>query len=176
MFRGPGGALLAIGVLVLAALLAAALDRPPPPVLGAGQASDGDSLRLGEDRVRLLGLDAPELSQDCTRADGQSWPCGRVARDRMAQLLASGPADCRPEDIDQYDRLLAICLVDGRDLGATLVSEGLAVAAGRYWTEEAAARRDRLGIWAGDFDAPRQWRDDHPQARGSWGWLAAIGL
>jgi endonuclease YncB( thermonuclease family) len=163
-------------VLAVAAVIAAALDQPPPPVSGSARASDGDSLRLGQDRIRLLGLDAPELSQDCTRADGSAWSCGRVARDRMAQLLAAGPADCRPEDVDQYDRLLATCLVAARDLGATMVAEGLAVAAGRYWEEEAAARRDRLGIWVGDFEAPRRWRDDHPRPQGAWGWLAAIGL
>jgi endonuclease YncB( thermonuclease family) len=57
-----------------------------------------------------------------------------------------------------------------------MVSEGLAVSSGRYWTEEASARHDRLGIWAGDFDAPRDWRDDHPRPQGAWGWLAAFGL
>ncbi|MBE0582094.1 MAG: thermonuclease family protein [Devosia sp.] len=165
-----------MGVLALAAVVAAALDQPPPPVSGLGRASDGDSFRLGEDRIRLLGLDAPELTQDCTSADGRIWRCGRAARDRMAQLLAAGPADCRPEDMDQYDRLLATCLVAGRDLGATMVAEGLAVASGRYWAEEAAARGDRLGIWAGDFDAPRDWRDDHPRPQGVWGWLATIEL
>lgn len=163
-------------MLAVAAFVAAALDRPPPPVSGSARASDGDSLRLGPDRIRLLGLDAPELSQGCTDAAGSAWSCGRAARDRMAQLLAAGPADCRPEDIDQYDRLLATCLVAGVDLGATMVAEGLAVAAGRYWEEEAAARRDRLGIWAGDFDAPRNWRDDHPRPQGAWGWLAALTL
>ena len=156
--------------------MAAALDQPPPPVSGLGRASDGDSLRLGPDRIRLLGIDAPELTQDCAYADGQLWPCGRAARDRMVQLLAAGPADCRPENVDQYDRLLATCLVVGHDLGATMVAEGLAVASGRYWGEEAAARRDRMGIWAGDFEAPRDWRDDHPRPQGVRGWLAAIGL
>ena len=163
-------------VLAVLAVVAAALDAPPPPVAGMGRASDGDSFRLGEDRIRLLGLDAPELAQACTAADGRTWPCGHAARGRMAELLAAGPADCRPEDIDQYDRLLATCMIDGRDLGAAMVSEGLAVSSGRYWTEEAAARRDRLGIWAGAFDAPREWRDDHPRPQGAWGWLSALGL
>jgi endonuclease YncB( thermonuclease family) len=157
-------------------LVAAALDRPPSPVSGRGRASDGDSFRLGDDRIRLLGLDAPELAQACTNADGRNWPCGRVARDRMADLLAAGPADCRPEDVDQYDRLLATCLVAGRDLGGVMVAEGLAVASGRYWTEEAAARRDRLGIWAGDFAAPRTWRDDHPRPQGISGWLSGLAF
>ena len=163
-------------MLAALAVVAAALDPPPPPVTGLARASDGDSFRLGDDRVRLLGLDAPELRQNCTDADGRTWSCGRAARDRMAALLAAGIADCRPEDIDQYDRLLATCMVAGRDLGATMVAEGLAVSSGRYWTEEAAARRARLGIWAGNFDAPRDWRDDHPRPQGAWGWLSALGL
>lgn len=163
-------------VLAAVAVLAAALDTPPPPVAGQGRAADGDSFRLGDDRIRLLGLDAPELSQSCTDARGSDWPCGRVARDRMAALLAAGPADCRPEDVDQYERLLATCIVAGRDLGGTMVGEGLAVSAGRYWKEEAAAREQRLGIWAGDFDAPRDWRDDHPRPQGALGWLGTFGL
>ena len=158
------------------ALVAAALDRPPPPVSGLARASDGDSFRLGNDRIRLLGLDAPELAQDCTAESGESWPCGRAARARMAELLATGPADCRPEEIDQYGRLLATCSIDGRDLGATLVAEGLAVSSGRYWTEEEAARNARLGIWSGDFAAPRTWRDDHPRPQGISGWLSALGF
>ena len=158
------------------ALVAAALDRPPPPVSGLARASDGDSFRLGDDRIRLLGLDAPELAQDCTADSGQAWPCGRAARARMAELLAAGPADCRPEEVDQYGRLLATCSINGRDIGATMVAEGLAVSSGRYWTEEEAARNARLGIWSGDFAAPRTWRDDHPRAQGISGWLSALGF
>ncbi|MCS6760125.1 MAG: hypothetical protein MO852_15230 [Candidatus Devosia euplotis] len=35
-----------------------------------------------------------------------------------------------------------------------LVGEGLAIAAGDYGTQEAAARKAQLGIWAGNFDRP----------------------
>ena len=94
----------------------------------------------------------------------------------MAQLLAAGPADCRPEDVDQYDRLLATCLVGGRDLGATMVGEGLAISAGRYRAEESTARERGLGVWAGGFDTPRDWRDDHPRPQGISGWLSQLGL
>lgn len=163
-------------ILGAVAVLAAALDSAPAPVSGMARVSDGDSLRLGEDRIRLLGLDAPELSQLCSDADGHQWPCGRVARDRLAALLLTGPADCRPEDVDQYGRLLSTCLVAGRDLAAIMVAEGLAISSGRYGREEAAARQSRLGIWAGDFEAPRSWRDDNPRPSGRWSWLGAIGL
>ena len=41
---------------------------------------DGDTLRLGGERIRLKGMDAPELAQSCTGADGRSWPCGQQAK------------------------------------------------------------------------------------------------
>ena len=173
LFSGTRGAVLAIVVLALAALAAAWLDVPPPPVSGRAQVSDGDSFRLGEDRIRLLGLDAPELSQTCTDAVGASWPCGGVARDRMSDLLKSGTITCKPEENDRYGRLLARCEIRSKDLGATMVAEGLAIASGDYGAEEAAARAARLGIWAGGFTLPRDWRDDHPRPAGllSWLWL-----
>jgi endonuclease YncB( thermonuclease family) len=162
---------IAIIVLGLLALVAALLDPPPPPVSGTARASDGDSFRLGDDRVRLLGLDAPELSQLCAAPDGGQWSCGRVARDRMAALLATGPVACRPEDKDRYNRLLARCTVAGNDLGALMVAEGLAVSSGDYWQQEQAARAGKRGIWAGGFDRPADWRDDHPRPQGILGWL-----
>lgn len=167
--------MLAVIVLGLAALAAAWLDTPPPPVAGLARASDGDSFRLGEARIRLLGLDAPELRQTCTDGAGAAWPCGRAARDRLADLLKEGPAQCRPEDTDRYGRLLARCTVAGRDVAASMVAEGLAISSGDYWREESAAKAARLGIWQGGFDRPRDWRDDHPRPAGlmglGWGWL-----
>ena len=171
VFFGRRGTILAILVLAAVALLASWLDTPLPPISGAGRASDGDSFRLGDERVRLVGLDAPELAQTCQSADGARWPCGRVSRDRMASLLASGALDCRPEGRDRYDRLLARCSVAERDLGATLVAEGMALSAGDYWDEQNRARQAGRGIWAGGFDMPADWRLDHPRGSGLLDWL-----
>jgi endonuclease YncB( thermonuclease family) len=157
---------------VLAALAAAVLDEPLPPLTGKLAVSDGDSFRFGEQRVRLLGLDAPELGQSCSNDDGM-WACGRQARDRLSQLLLDPALSCEPEDVDQYDRLLATCSGSAGDLGAVMVSEGLAVSSGAYWQQEIAARNARLGIWSGDFDQPRQWRNDHAHP---WGILSWLGL
>ena len=171
VFFGRRGTFLAILVLVAVALLANWLDMPLPAVGGAGRASDGDSFRLGEERVRLLGLDAPELNQDCASSMEGRWPCGRAARERMAALLASGAVACQPEGRDRYDRLLARCSVDGADMGATLVAEGLAIAAGDYWSEQGVARAAGRGIWAGGFENPADWRADHARPSGFLGWL-----
>ena len=46
---------------------------------GTARAVDGDTLDLSGERVRLIGIDAPELDQSCQR-DGQGWACGDWAR------------------------------------------------------------------------------------------------
>jgi endonuclease YncB( thermonuclease family) len=165
---------LAIIVLAAVALLAATLDQPPPSLAGQGRVSDGDSFRLDGIRIRLVGLDAPELAQQCLAADGRQWNCGEVARNRMAALLSSGVVRCQPEETDQYGRLLASCTIGGQDPAATMVAEGLAVSSGRYWTEEADARRRNAGIWAGSFESPRNWRDDRARPQDLFGWLTTF--
>ena len=170
MFAGRRGSLAAMVILALVAVLAAWLEPDLPPVGGAGRASDGDSLRLGEQRVRLLGLDAPELNQTCRR-DGAIWPCGQAARDRMAQLLRSGDLDCRPEGRDKYDRLLARCSIGSQDLGGRMVAEGWALSSGDYDREQRAAQAAGLGIWSGSFVPPREWRDQQERPEPVWDWL-----
>lgn len=125
--------------------------------------SDGDSGRCrtadGEShRVRLHGIDAGEVRPFTRcRQSPNVWACstdartwGSAARDRARQLAASG-ARCTVVDTDRYRRNVAICTVDGRDLGATLVREGLAISetnySDPYRSEESEARRAGRGLW-----------------------------
>jgi endonuclease YncB( thermonuclease family) len=158
------------------AVAASRLFLAPPPLAGPAIASDGDSLRLAGKRVRLIGLDAPELAQTC-RTDLGDWACGRVARDRLAQLLEAGPVACRGSGYDAYGRVLATCLVGDVDVAATLIGEGLAVADDLYAREQAAAQASRAGLWAGQFDAPAQWRAQRAAAEDGfdlWEWLTRL--
>lgn len=164
-----------LAILVLGAVAAAIAWLEPSQATLSGngaRASDGDSLRLGAERIRLIGLDAPELDQSCADGQGKAWACGAAARDRLAALLAVGPIACRPDGHDRYGRVLATCTVAERDLGHAMVAEGLAVASGDYVVEELKARAAGLGIWSGPFERPRDWRDrDAPTP---WGWLTSL--
>ncbi len=111
-----------------ATFLITRLDPLPPRFTGAASASDGDSLRIGGDRVRLIGLDAPELDQVCWTGEGVEWPCGREARTAMAELLSKGSIDCATRGEDRFGRLLATCEFAGADLGAPMVASGHAIA------------------------------------------------
>lgn len=79
----------------------------------------------------------------------------------LRRLVSSGKVVCEGYERDRYERLLARCSVNGKDIGAALVEAGWAVAYGDYDREEAMARRARKGIWDGTFDAPRDWRARH---------------
>ena len=131
-------------------------------VSGTARVTDGDSLRIGAVRIRLHGVDAPELDQTCTDAAGRDWACGQWARDRLVRLAEGRRVSCDVVEVDAYERLVARCSVGGRDLGATLVAEGAATAyrrySDRYVAEERAARRAGLGLWRGDFAVPEDHR------------------
>ncbi len=78
-----------------------------------------------------------------------------------ALSLAGARSIALARERDRYGRLLALCTAGSKDLNRALVDLGWAVAFGDFEAEEAAARRSARGMWAGDFDRPRQWRDTH---------------
>jgi endonuclease YncB( thermonuclease family) len=97
---------LTVGLLGLLALLAAKLDRHDMQTQrGTAVVSDGDSITLGKERVRLLGIDAPEYSQLCQRG-GADYACGRLAREALVQLIGRRPVSCSGTRRDRYGRFL----------------------------------------------------------------------
>lgn len=171
-------------ILLLLAVGAYFADRLPRgerastgELSGIATAGDGDSLRLEGRRIRIEGIDAPELSQSCQRG-GVAWDCGLQARDRLRALIAAGDTHCRLHGRDRYGRDLATCQAGGRDVGREMVLSGYAVSYGRYQAEEARAEGERRGLWSGEFVTPGEWRrtNGHPDETPHVvdGWLEAI--
>ncbi len=152
--------LLTVVILLFAGLIAVRLDSSPEAVSGLPRVVDGDTLVMDGKRIRLAGIDAPELRQVCQRKD-RDWPCGTEAKSYLSALIGRGRTTCEADGSDRYGRLLAVCTSQDLDLNAAMVSAGYAVAFGHYETEEGEARDKRLGLWAGTFDAPRTWRQTH---------------
>lgn len=126
------------------------------------QVTDGDSIVVGTERIRLHGIDAPEARQSCLRATGTPWPCGRWATAQLREITSGARLSCQRLDIDRYGRTIARCQADGRDIGAEMVARGAAVAfvrySGEYLPQEHAAIAARHGLWAGRFERPEDWR------------------
>lgn len=152
---------LAVAILALLALVAARFEKfSTINPLGVARVGDGDSLQLAGERIRLRGIDAPEFNQSCRRG-GSDYPCGRQAANALKQLTEGRQVSCQGWERDRYGRLLATCTAGGIELNRRLVADGWAVAYGGYGAEEAQARAARLGIWAGEFDRPSEWRVMH---------------
>ena len=135
-------------------------------LLGTARAIDGDTLDFGGQHIRLHGMDAVEASQTCTR-DGQTWPCGQEAKAFLARLVDGQSIQCEQVDTDRYGRIVARCTAGRRDLGQAMVEAGYAVAlpqfSNAYVEAEARMRSHAIGIWAGTFDRPSDYRAAHPQ-------------
>ncbi|ANY77536.1 hypothetical protein BB934_04260 [Microvirga ossetica] len=128
---------------------------------GRAQVTDGDTIRIGEARIRIKGIDAPEMEQRCSRA-GRSYACGDTARRALIDLVSGETVRCRAAGRDRYQRILARCTVNGRDIGARMVEDGWAVSYGRdYDPEETRARSRSVGLWQGAFERPQDWRREH---------------
>jgi len=160
-FRSPAGALLTLLAIGIIAVIAALVWPEPPAVTGRASAVDGDTLRIGGSRVRLVGLDAVEFDQTCMDAGGADWPCGRDARAFLDSLTRGGIAQCTASGRDRYRRILAHCAIDRSDLGEQIVRAGWAVAELEYGLALADARLNGRGIWSGHFIEPADWRRSH---------------
>lgn len=109
-------------------------------------------------KLRIDGIDAPEICQDG----------GLAARDTLRRWALHRPVEVTLRRTDDYGRGLARLRLDGEDLGARLVREGMAWShhwrrhAGPYAVEEQAARRARLGLFAMERpELPRDFRRRH---------------
>ena len=149
---------LIFAVLILAAFPAVAQE--PEVISGPAVALDGDTLLVDGGKVRLFGIDAPEMRGD--------WPHGARARAALDDLLAGGAVSCRVIDTDRHKRPVAICTtaapgvgglgvgsagqghprsrpganqVSGIDLSAALLARGQAVVDRRF-TQAAEAPAD----------------------------------
>ena len=90
-------------------------------------------------------------------------PAGARPRARSMRLIGGRSVTCTPVDHDRYEREVAACTVDGRDLGEAMVRSGHARdyarhSHGRYAAAEREAREARRGLWAGEFENPGEWR------------------
>ncbi len=134
-------------------------------ITGPAWVIDGDTLDFEGSRVRLLGIDAPEGDQACTNRDGLSYRCGAQATSFLSGLVGYGQVVCEPVERDQYDRMVALCRVDGTDIGSAMVKSGWALAyrhrSLRYTAEEDAARAEKIGLWQGEFQVPWDWRQEN---------------
>lgn len=89
-------------------------------------AVDGDTLRCGQERIRLIGIDAPELPGHCH--EGRNCAPGDPIASQAALAAASrGTMEIDRQGRDQYERTLARVRVNGVDLSCAQIVGGHAL-------------------------------------------------
>ena len=130
---GPTQALLLVlgvssGALIALATLtrfgpsadAAAFECSSPRII------DGDTIHCGDRKVRLYGIDAPELPGHC-RPGRKCTPGDPYASTaNLERLAGSGSLQCAERDTDAYGRTVARCQAGGTDLSCGQINGGFA--------------------------------------------------
>jgi endonuclease YncB( thermonuclease family) len=123
---------------------------------------DGDTIRIDGTTFRLHGIDAPEAGQTCRDASGGTWRCGDEATRRLEDFIGDAVPNCDDRGLDDYDRVISVCAVDGIELNRAMVSEGYAWAFRRYSEDYAAdeeiASDKGVQIWQAATQAPWDYR------------------
>jgi endonuclease YncB( thermonuclease family) len=120
---------------------------------------DGDTVTVRAQgrtlKIRLEGIDCPELGQDF----------GRRAKQFTSDMVFAKEVSVEPRGTDSYGRTVARVFSGKKDLGLELLNRGLAWHYRRYSSDrvlaeaERQARRARVGLWsAKDPTPPWEWR------------------
>ena len=89
-----------------------------PPIVGGCWVIDGDTIHIGSNKIRLQGINAPELDE----------PYGKQAKWALHKLVKGQNIRAIPNGEKSYDRIVAKCfLEDGTDIAAEMVKLGLAL-------------------------------------------------
>ena len=122
---------------------------------------DGDTVEVLDaakqtHRVRLANIDAPERRQ----------AFGEVARQALATMAYRQKIEVIDKGGDQYGRRIGVLMLNGRDLNAAMIGQGLAWVYARYNSDpslpalEQKARAARIGLWADQNPIP-PWQFRH---------------
>jgi endonuclease YncB( thermonuclease family) len=88
--------------------------------------------------------------------------CGVIAAEALRQLIGTNPVVCESHGKDYYGRMIGKCSINGLDIGAEMVSRGLALAYTRYsryyLSIQNEAQAAGTGMFVGEFLPPWEWR------------------
>lgn len=131
-------------------------------ITGFAHISDGDSIRINDERIRLLGMDAPELAQYCTKGQ-EKFACGELSKQHLIKMIDGRKVSCKWIERDKYKRILGQCMVENIDISRQMVEDGWAVSYSSYPKEERFAKSNKLGMWVWQVQRPNQWRKENPR-------------
>lgn len=173
--KKKGSYIISIIAVILLILLYSWIDLNYSPIdIRSSQVRviDGDSIVINKQRIRLKGIDTPELKQQCYNNNlKRSEPCGTYAKMKLRTLIGSNVVSCSYKGVDRYNRHLAYCYVKDKNLNIEVVKQGYAVT---YMNNnlllelhKAIAQTKKQGIWSTNFKLPSGWRKQNKENKQS---------
>ena len=136
---------------------------------GIAKVTDGDSIKVDDKKIRLMGIDAPEYSQTCFDANYEEYACGKASKEFLMKLANNKEVKCYYAKFDKYNRYLSECYVGEAMINQEILRNGMGVTYTFGPTDqemtrlEAEAQEKKIGIWQGAFQLPKDYRKAHPR-------------
>ena len=142
-------------------------------IYGVPKIIDGDTVHINTKKIRLEGIDAPEIKQQCKKPFltislrigfqfNKNYSCGVTSKKKLIDKIDNSKIKCISSSKDRYKRFLATCYKDKINLNKWMVRNGYALAYKRYSKDyvqdEEYAKENKLGVWEGSFILPEKWR------------------
>lgn len=100
---------------------------------------DGDTLRCGGERIRLVGIDAPELHA-CPRTRKCAPGDAKAAKRSLARAIRGKELTITRLGRDRYGRTIAAVAADGADLSCHQLGHGHAIYMRAWDNDESTAK------------------------------------
>ncbi len=139
-------------------------------IFGYPKVVDGDTIYIKNYKIRLEGIDAPEMQQTCRKPFLQiaffnfqkDYYCGKISKQKLSKKIGKQKIKCILNGKDRYKRFLAKCFKGKTNINRWMVRRGYAVAykkySKQYILDENLAKEEKLGLWEGSFLSPEKWR------------------
>ena len=139
-------------------------------IIGLPRIVDGDTIHIGEYKIRLEGIDAPEMKQTCKLqylklsflSFNKTYYSGVKSKEKLSKKINNKKINCKISSRDRYKRYIATCYKNKTNLNKWMVRNGHAVAylrySKKYYRDENYAKKKGLGLWRGAFLRPEKWR------------------
>jgi endonuclease YncB( thermonuclease family) len=143
-------------------------------ISGIAMVVDGDTIKVGENKIRLLIIDAPEHDQTCFKesaAELTEYRCGDMSTNFLKNLVDKKNVSCVYTAKDIYKRYLAECFLDKVSVNKEILKSGMGViysyssADDEVKNLENYAKENKLGIWQGPFQLPKDFRKEQKSVR-----------
>jgi micrococcal nuclease len=144
-----------------------ATAQPAGEMARVAWVTDGDTIvvRVGdrEEKVRLIGIDTPELNDERQLWRDQAYAAGGYLRDQLKGRTVTLEPDTIQKNRDEHGRLLRFVILDDRNINLELVRLGYARVyrkfefhgKAEFLAAEGEARSRKLGVWTLPPGKPR---------------------